>query len=359
MKMTTASKWNNRLRRMSEIIPISIYQTVYQRDFFIFFYHVISDQPLLHVKHLYAYKSAQMFENDLIYLLKNNFVATYEQLANHLQGRTSLRPNSVILSFDDGFSECFSVVRPLLLKYEVPCTFFITTDLIDNQKMDNSTKVSLIIEKIVTSDPAWKQDAFRVLFDISGVPISDEMEFINWIKRIQFTDGELINQLCDVLEIDIAKYLRIQKPFMTKKEIRTLASDGFTIGAHSKSHSLFYKLSEKDIEMEIVESCRIIHGITHEECVPFAFPFSGNGVNRKILNDIRSRNRYVGFYFDTNGIRQHKGEVLDRIWADVSVDGDIDKSNLPELINKSYQEMFLDGFRRYKQLFSSRYPSKN
>jgi len=293
-----------------------------------------------------------MFENDLIYLLKNNFVATYEQLTNHLQGSTGLKPNSVVLSFDDGFSECFSVVRPLLLKYEVPCTFFITTDLIDNQKMDNSTKASLLIEKIITSDPAWKEKVFKILSDISGLPICDELDFINWIKRIQFTDGDLINQVCEVLEMDIIEYLRIQKPFMSKTEIQTLASDGFTIGAHSKSHSLFNGLSEKDIEMEIVESCRNIQEITQEECVPFAFPFTGNGVNRKLLHDIRSRNNIVGYFFDTNGIRQHKEEVIDRIWADANVTGDIDKSNLPELINQSYQEMFMDGIRKHKHMFS-------
>lgn len=351
--MITASKWKNRLRRISDFVPNSVFQTLYRRDFYIFFYHVISDQSLSHVKHLYAYKSAQMFENDLIYLLKNNFVATYEQLVNHLQGRTSLKPNSVILSFDDGFSECFSVARPLLLKYEVPCTFFITTDLIDNQKMDNSTKASLLIEKIVTSDPAWKKKTFRILSDISGLSICDETEIINWIKQIQFTDGDLINQACEVLELDTVEYLRTQKPFMSKKEIQKLASDGFTIGAHSKSHSLFYGLSEKDIEMEIVESCRIIQEITNEESVPFAFPFSGNGVNRKLLNNIRARNNVVGYFFDTNGIRQHKGEVIDRIWADINLNRDTDKSNLPELINQSYQEMFLDGFRKYKHIFSS------
>ena len=356
--MSIVSTWNNRLRKISELIPNSVFQTVYKRDFFIFFYHAISDQPLSHVKHLYAYKSTKMFENDLVYLVKNKLIANYEQLADHLQGHSRLKPNSAILSFDDGFQECYSVVRPLLQKYGVPCIFFITTDLIDNQKMDNSTKASLIIEKMVTCDPAWKQEAYKILFDISGGVNSDEMELINWIKGIQFTDGERINQVCEILEIDVEKYLRTQQPFMSKKQIQMLASEGFTIGAHSKSHSLFNTLSEKEIEKEIVESCRIIQGITHEESVPFAFPFTGIGVKKKMLNDIRSRNKVVGYYFDTNGIQQHKGIIMDRIWADAPVAGDINQSNLPELIAKSYQEMFLDSFRKYKHIFSSRHPSK-
>ena len=68
--MSLGSTWTNRLKGISEFIPISIYKTVYKRDFYIFFYHIISDHTLSHVKHLYNYKSANMFDNDLIYLLR-------------------------------------------------------------------------------------------------------------------------------------------------------------------------------------------------------------------------------------------------------------------------------------------------
>ena len=236
--------------------------------------------------------------------------------------------------------------------------FFITTDLIGNQKMDNSTKVSLIIEKMITSDPAWKHEAYKILFTISGNAISDEMELINWIKGIQFTDSELLNRVCEVLEIDVEVYLRIKDRFCRKNKFKRWPQTVLQLAHTQKAISYVNTLSEREIEKEIVESCRIIQGITHEERVPFAFPFTGNGVKRKMLIDIRSRNKFVGYFFDTNGIQQHKGIVLDRIWADAPLAGDIDKSNLPELITKSYQEMFLDGFRKYKHIFSSRHPSK-
>ena len=346
--MKTSSPWGVGLRKITSHVPVSIYRALFRRDIVSFFYHVISDESLPHIKHLYAYKSPEMFEHDLVYLLENYTLVAYEQLVAHLQGQTRLKPNSVLLTFDDGCRECFSVARPLLLKYGVPCTFFVTTDLIDNQKMAYSSKVSMCIEKVMTSEEPWRQATFARLSRSSGRSIETELDFVEWIEPLMYGDRALIDWVCEALEVDTAGYLKTQKPFMSLDELRILASEGFTIGAHSKSHPLLGKLSAEAIEQEIVESCQIIREITRAESIPFAFPFRGNGLERSLLENIRSRNRVVGYLFDTDGIRQHQGWILGRIWADApELDGS-GQSNLPGLLYLAYQEMVLGWFRRFK-----------
>ncbi|MEI9983375.1 MAG: polysaccharide deacetylase family protein [Aliidongia sp.] len=59
-----------------------------------------------------------------------------------------------------------------------------------------------------------------------------------------------------------------------------MRSDGFTIGAHSRSHRWLQDLSRADAEEEIVESCRTVRDITGQTSVPFAFPYFGGGLDR-------------------------------------------------------------------------------
>jgi len=335
-------------KKVTGHVPASIYHTAFKRDMISFFYHVISNEPLPHIKHLYAYKSPEMFEDDLVYLLKNYTLVSYELLVAHLQHRTRLKPNSVFLSFDDGCSECFTEVRPLLLKYGVPCTFFITTDLIGNKKMAYSSMISICIEKVMTSNEAWRQTAFARLNHSFGQSIETVQNFIKWIKHMQYSDRALIDSVCETLQVDISLYLKDHKPFMSIDELRVLAADGFTIGAHSKSHPLLELLTAEVIEEEIVESCQMIQEITREVSIPFAFPYHGNGLNWRLLEDIRSRNQVVGYLFDTNGIRHRKTSILGRIWADAPELSGSGQSNLPGLLYLAYQEMLLGWLRNYK-----------
>ena len=119
----------NSLWKFAAALPPSWYQALLHRDYFSIYYHVVSDGALPHIRHLYAYKTPEMFEDDLRYLRKHAYhLITYDQLSTFVSHGTSLPSRAVILTVDDGLSECFSIMRPLLHKYVIPCTFFITTN---------------------------------------------------------------------------------------------------------------------------------------------------------------------------------------------------------------------------------------
>ena len=44
-------------------------------------------------------------------------------------------PNSVAVTFDDTFKNIHDVALPILKKYNIPATFFITTSFIDSEKI--------------------------------------------------------------------------------------------------------------------------------------------------------------------------------------------------------------------------------
>ncbi|MBD0320412.1 MAG: polysaccharide deacetylase family protein, partial [Gemmatimonadetes bacterium] len=125
---------------LMRLLPLQLYGRILPRAVVGLCYHVVSERRLPHVANLYPYKSPEQFEADLVYLKRNFRVVSY---ADVVEGR--VEPNSVHISFDDGYSECFDVVRPLLLKHGLPCTFFISPPYLDNRRMYSFNKASLAL----------------------------------------------------------------------------------------------------------------------------------------------------------------------------------------------------------------------
>jgi hypothetical protein len=69
---------------------------------------------------------ASMFESQLQWLVEEDYYyPSYAELSAYIAGTHSLPAKSVVLTFDDGDSTFFDVVKPLAEKYEVPVTGFI------------------------------------------------------------------------------------------------------------------------------------------------------------------------------------------------------------------------------------------
>jgi len=333
-------------KRIIQPVPLSFYRLLVKKEVMGFVYHTVSDEPLFHVKHLFPYKTPQMFEADLIHLKKNFNLMSSSELLEYRSSKTKFGPHSTILTFDDGYSECFSVARPLLLKHEIPCVFFITTDFIDNQKMYYRNKISLCIEKISTSANPEILGFFSDINDVFGLSINSPESFIQWIKTLNHSSEDIIDEICKILRINIKQYMMAHKPYMSSEEIKLLSSDGFTIGAHSKTHRKLYLLpNQEEIEEEIVSSCKEIMELTGEDRVPFAFPVSREDIDHDFLKSLISKYPFIHLFYDSGGLKKEKDFVINRVPIDdpsLVLPG---KSNIPVILRDAYQGYLMNKIR--------------
>ncbi|QWD89163.1 polysaccharide deacetylase family protein [Polynucleobacter sp. MWH-CaK5] len=69
------------------------------------------------------------FEQHIIFLKKNYEVISLEELIERCQSN-SLVGKEAVITFDDGYQDNLNVALPLLEKYQVPATIFVTTGMI-------------------------------------------------------------------------------------------------------------------------------------------------------------------------------------------------------------------------------------
>jgi hypothetical protein len=196
--------------------------------------------------------------------------------------------------------------------------------------------VSLCIDKVLTGNGT---EGISIINQEFGLALSGNEEFVRWIKSL--TDEAQVEKACTCLGVDTRAYLAEKKPYLTTDQIRALAKDGFTLGAHTCRHQKLARLSQEEIEHEIVESCRVVTGISGQASVPFSFPNSGEGVDRQFLADLRKQNRVIGLVFDTKGLRPERERILNRIWVESPKLNPGGCHSLPSVLRQAYREYFL------------------
>jgi peptidoglycan/xylan/chitin deacetylase (PgdA/CDA1 family) len=303
-------------------------------------YHMVSDNPVRHLKH-YRFLDTDTFESDLDYLDGHFEFVTYEQLAQRRTSTILKRRNSLILTFDDGFTECATVVAPLLRRRGLRCVFFVITDLIDNQALFRESTASLCIEAILqmrfdqvesivaefglgallrpSPSDSLSEPTTTLPFglaDLGGNLDRRLAPLLRWLLQLPASEEPQVQGLLACLGIDSRSYLQKAQPYLTTQQLRQLHADGFTIGAHSCSHRRLQDLSRLDAEHEIVESCRIVRDVTDQLNVPFAFLYFGGGLDRAWLARLREQHDFIGLFFDTGGVREDEPLVVQRVFGE-------------------------------------------
>jgi peptidoglycan/xylan/chitin deacetylase (PgdA/CDA1 family) len=147
------------------------------------------------------------------------------------------------------------------------------------------------------------------------------------------------------LGIDCKAYLEDNKPYLTQGQVKELMRSGFKIGAHTRRHPFLVDLAAEEMEAEIVGSCNEVRDITGDDEVPFAFPFSGVGVERAYLEYLRQKHPVIGPVFDSGGIAVDASFVFNRVTADSPLSNGAGRTNIPDLLHRAYRSTFVGGLR--------------
>jgi peptidoglycan/xylan/chitin deacetylase (PgdA/CDA1 family) len=318
-------------------LTVRALEKIVRREVIGFCYHTVSDRQLPHIESLYRCKSVAQFRRDLDFLRRSYKVIGYHDL-DTAHGRSNGKPMAVI-TFDDGLVECHDVVRPLLLEYGLPAIFFVTTGFVDNRRLFYRQKVALCIESWSRLSGAEATAARSEIARFFDAKVDSDQQLVARLQAATWKEEPAIDSACRTLGIDTDAYLRTVRPYLTTAQIRTLAADGFTIGAHGTSHQRLGVMTEAEARAEIVTACDLVSKIVPGEGsgrVPFAFPFNGRGVEREMMRTIRDTNSQVGLFFDSTELAFEPDFVINRLVVDDPAGATERESNLPSRIRRAY-----------------------
>lgn len=281
-------------------IPSSLLGWITRTSLIIPYYHMVSDDEVLHTKHLYLHKNIKQFKDDLDFLLKNFVPINLSDLMDFLKHDRALSDRAFLLTFDDGFREMHDIVAPILLEKGISATFFINSNFIDNKRICYQHKASILAEYSLKS----LSQGGGVLSKIDELLLKNKInptDIKKGILSINYRQRDIIDEIAQLIDIDFNDYLKRNKPYMTSEQIRRLINEGFSIGAHSIDHPLYSSLSSEDQLHQTMESVKFVKERFGLEYGVFAFPHNDNGVSKKFFNEILDSG-LIDATFGTGGI---------------------------------------------------------
>jgi peptidoglycan/xylan/chitin deacetylase (PgdA/CDA1 family) len=291
--------------KVSSLLPTLLFQQLSSVRTLFPYHHLVSDDEVLHVKNLYAYKSISQFEDDIEFLLKHFKPVSAEEIADKLKSGSELPRKSFLLTFDDGFKEVHEVIAPILYKKGIPAIFFVNPAFVDNKELFYRCKISLIIEELKKSE-----NALKIGTHIFKKNLYHSNELFEELKKINQNNKLILDVFAEELNYSFQDYLNRYRPFLTTEQILQLKAKGFAIGAHSWDHPYYELLNIEQQLWQTIASIKYIQESFSFSHGYFSFPHTDAVLKQSFFDELKRQSVPIDLLF---GIQNQKEELGNKI----------------------------------------------
>jgi peptidoglycan/xylan/chitin deacetylase (PgdA/CDA1 family) len=269
-------------------------------------YHDISEG-----KYLYLSVPEKVFKMHIKFLLKNKYnIISLKRAVMMLKTGERIPKKTVVITFDDGYKSMFTTVFPLVKKYQIPITIFLSVEpLITGRPLfvdaltfafENTLEKKLNLTSFGLQQYSLDIDSERLK------AISDIDQYGK--RKCHESKEQIIASVFSALKID-REDSRLKNLMLNWNEVKEMHKHGVSFGAHTISHPNLTNISEEEARTELSESKKIIEKNIGENVDFFAYPYgSRDSYNLKIRKMVEE-NGFTAACILTSGVNK-AGEDL-------------------------------------------------
>lgn len=208
-------------------------------------------------------RHARLLERVLRYLKRHFEIVPLEDLAAALAAGERLS-RRIAITFDDGLRNNVEVAYPLLRALEVPATFFVCPQLIDEARWLWNHEMRQRLRRLPSLAPVAAT---------SRGPLGVE-EFIEWMKKLDPARRREVEAQVRAATPNFAATAAERDEFELARwqDLRRLDARLIAIGSHTLTHPILPTLGADEMEREVAQSRRLIEERLQREVRLFAYP---------------------------------------------------------------------------------------
>jgi peptidoglycan/xylan/chitin deacetylase (PgdA/CDA1 family) len=234
-----------------------------EKKLFVLMYHRILSQPdILESGAI----SLEKFEWQMQLLAEYFNVLPLDKALSGLQEGT-IPSRAVCITFDDGYADNYTNALPVLTRYQLPATFFMTSGflaggLMWNDRIRESLRIISADELDLTQfglacygigTPLQKAICSQAI--TSKVKYFVDQEKEDCIRHIESLAGPLPNNI-----------------MMSAAQLKLLHASGMEIGGHTVTHPILSKLGDAEVKKEIADNKATLEALLGTTLRFFAYP---------------------------------------------------------------------------------------
>lgn len=241
------------------------------------------------------------FEHQMRFVREHYTPVSLDQILEAIQGGRPFPPGAVAITFDDGYRDNYSQALPILQKYRLPATFYITAGCVDTRDTLWTSKLRYYFMTTRERSLHLRHPNPQAL-DLS----SDQARQASYAHTVALIKSagkrrggdEIFREVESALQVTNLDPLR--DSMLSWDEIREMSRAGMLIGAHTLTHPNLPGLPPEAAEAEVAGSKALIEGRAKVPVHHFAYP---NGRGTSHFNDtVREIVRKAGFLTSVTSI---------------------------------------------------------
>lgn len=208
------------------------------------------------------------FRRQMKYLATRCRIVSLREVSACAEGESTLPPRSVLITFDDARRDFLQYAAPALAESKLPATLFVPTGYPDNERQ---TFWWDRIYRCISPDG----ERTELPTPIGGFRLESQRDRRQALARLTRhyemlpTDAAetFLDELCESVPLE-----SLGNDVLSWKELRQLAREGVTLGAHTQTHPLLNRTSLSRAQCEIVGSIEDLRRETGLTPDAFAYP---------------------------------------------------------------------------------------
>lgn len=241
----------------------------------------------------------KIFEAQLDFFSQNYTVVSMEDVIEAWNTQNGFLPeNSLLLTFDDGYIDHFTVVYPLLKEKKMQGSFFIPGKIIAEEKMLDVNKIHYILasadihkiqQLLIQRLDYYRGMEYRIpsLEDLEQqykIPNRFDTAETTFVKRVLQTglEATLRKTIVDDLFMEIVgidEAIISKELYLNRCQIRHMQNDGMYIGLHGYEHNWLGDLDSHSMMCDIDKSLDIMAEFVDRKCWVLNYPYGSYNQN--------------------------------------------------------------------------------
>ncbi len=227
-------------------------------------YHRVLGQPDVLAPYT---PTAEVFDCHMETLANGFNVLPLSEAIDRLVKR-SLPPRAACITFDDGYRDNFTVASPVMQRYGLPSTIFVSTGFLDGGRMWNDSVI-----EAVRRAPGTVIDAQKLGLGTHSVATDAERsqtihKLLDQLKYLPFAERlARVKKLCELIGAELPTDL-----MLSTLDVIAARRANIEIGAHTVNHPILTQIDDQQARNEMTESKVRLEEILKEKITLFAYP---------------------------------------------------------------------------------------
>jgi peptidoglycan/xylan/chitin deacetylase (PgdA/CDA1 family) len=220
---------------------------------------------------LYSGLPPAVFEAQIRFLRKRYRIVSIDELYASLRNPSSVE-QTVTITFDDGYRDLYTHAFPILQRYKVPATIYLTVGAIESGYAAWYDRIFVALKSFPGNQLDLTLEQPRVL-QLNSLPARIEagVEIIGFLRTVS---NERRLQWCASFEKRVPVSAdELGNCMLTWEQVKAMHRNGISFGSHTMTHPVLSRVPPPEIEKELIQSKEIIEGKINSPVLDFAYPF--------------------------------------------------------------------------------------